>query len=144
MVAYATWDDVVESYEFTLPPARQAWVETQLRRGSARLRQLVPTLDTRLALPATDPAWVDPEIPNGLLVDAVLRVVRNPTGALQQSAGPFNQQLPQGQRAEIVFDEEEVQQLLAPPATALGGSIRLAIPLPHRRSIDDPNWLPRA
>lgn len=149
-ITYATWDDVVEAYELTLPVSRKAWVETQLRRGSARLRQLVPTLDARLALPAADPARLDPELPAGLLVDAVLRVVRNPTGAQQQTAGPFNQAFAGGvQRADVHFNEAEVHQLLDPPSDPAAGTFHVAIPVQYRsgwpRPYDnDPSWLPRA
>ncbi len=142
-LVYATWEDVVASYEYALPVARKPWVEDKLRRGSVRLRQLVPSLDTRMALPASDPQSVDPEVPETLLVEAVLRLVRNPTGAAQQQAGPFSLQLPAGQAAEIRFDEAEVHSLLDPPADAPAGSLRLAVPLPHRPVLPS-TWLPRA
>lgn len=133
---YATWQDVVDSYEGQLPSEQRPRVEALLRRASGRLTQLVPSLPSRLAVDSEDP--VDPEIPAGLVIDAVLRLVRNPAGAQQQTAGPFNQSFGGGQRADVWFDVAQVQELLAPtPAGAGYGTFRLAVPTrPDRRYLD--------
>lgn len=143
-VPYASWDDVVESFEGELPEDRRPWVEVQLRRASARLTQLVPTLPERLTIPdPADPLYVDPEVPVGLVVDAVLALFRNPSGTQQQTAGPFNQSFSGVQRSHVWFDEEQVLRDLAPPVQGnpYGGTFRVGIPdyLKTARDVTYPN-----
>lgn len=108
MAIYATWDDVVATYELDIPEAHRPRIEMLLKSASARLSALVPSLPARLAAGS-----VDPDLPAGLTVEAVLRVYRNPAGVTQQSTGPFSRSLSAGAaRAEIYFDPESVRSLL--------------------------------
>lgn len=122
---YADWDDVVESFEGPLPIERKQWVEVQLRRASARLTRIVPWLPDALAA-----QQIDPELPLGLVVDAVLALFRNPSGTQQQTAGLFNQSFSGQQEPYIHFDEAHVRQVLAlPDDDGPGyGTIQLGIP----------------
>lgn len=107
---YADAQDVRDAYEGTIPTDAKtvARLDSLIRRACAKLSQLVPSLDRRMAN-----GDVDPEIPAGMVVEAVLRVWRNPAGATQQGVGPF--QLSFNQRAaqnEIQFDKAEISWLL--------------------------------
>lgn len=130
MAVYATWDDVVTSYELPLPVTAKPRIESLLRQASARLTALVPSLPTRL-----DAGTLDPDLPGGLVVEAVLRVYRNPAGVTQQSTGPFSRSLSRdAARNEIFFDPATVQAILAPDAErSVGvGTFQLGIPAPVR------------
>lgn len=129
MAVYATWDDVVLSYEQPLPDQQRPRIEALLRQASARLTALVPSLPTRLAA-----RTVDPDLPCGLVVEAVLRVYRNPAGITQQSTGPYSRSLSRdAARNDLYFDPAAVQAMLAgAESTALGvGTFRVAVPRPH-------------
>lgn len=124
---YATWSDVVETYEGTIPDVAKKRIEALLRRASSRLTALVPSLPARLAA-----GTLDPDLPNGLVVDAVLAVYRNPSGTTQQGVGPFSQSFPANKaRADIHFDEEDLRTLLIETGVDSGagvGSIQVLIP----------------
>lgn len=125
---YATWADVNDAYELEIPPAAQPRIETLLRYASARLEALVPSLPARVGN-----GDVDPDLPAGLVVEAVLRVWRNPAGVTQQSTGPFNRSFNKDAgRGEIWFDPQAIAQLLAAPdsASAGVGTFRVGRPAP--------------
>jgi hypothetical protein len=128
---YATWDDVTTTYEGTIPATSKPRIEALLRRASSRLTALVPSLPTRLSN-----GTLDPDLPLGLVVDAVLNVYRNPSGTTQQAVGPFSQTFGQGKaRSEIHFDEEDLRKLLIETGVDSGagvGSIQVLIPGLHR------------
>jgi hypothetical protein len=107
---YADATDVRNAFEGTIPDDTKtnARLDSLIRRACAKLSQLVPSLDRRMSN-----GEIDPEIPTGMVVEAVLRVWRNPAGAVQQGVGPF--QLSLNQRAaqnEIVFDRTEIDWLM--------------------------------
>lgn len=128
MATYATWDDVKATYELSMPDSDQPRIEKLLAVASARLTALVPSLPARLTA-----GTVDPLLPNGMVVEAVLRVYRNPSGVTQQATGPFSRSLhATAARNEIYFDPDQVKSLLAEVNTALGiGTFTVAIPAPH-------------
>jgi hypothetical protein len=130
MTTYATWDDLVLNYEASLPVEARPRMESLVRQASAKLTALVPSLPARLAAGS-----VDAELPRGLVVEAVLRVYRNPAGVSQQSTGPFSRSLHKdAARAEIFFDPEVVRALLAPDGerSAGVGTFQIGIPAPVR------------
>lgn len=136
---YATWDDVVATYELDMPPAAQPRIEKLLAQASARLTALVPSLPARLGA-----GTVDPELPSGMCVEAVLRVYRNPAGVTQQSTGPFSRSLhATAARNEVYFDTDQIKLLLAGANDSLGiGTFRVGIPAPvgTRMDLDGTEW----
>lgn len=126
MAIYATWEDVNLAYEGTIPDTDAARVSALLAQANARLEAIVPSLPARVAA-----GTVDPTLPLGLVVEAVLRVYRNPMGTTQQSMGPFNRSLsPTAARNDIFFDPEVVRTLLAPAGeqSAGVGTFNVGIP----------------
>lgn len=122
-MAYATFNDLVTAYEGTVPDTDRNRLEYLLRRASKRLDALVPSLPHRLGL-----GELDPDLPNGLVVEAVLRVYRNPEGVTRDQMGPFSKEFnPRGVKAEIAFDLDEVHTLLD-PIPSIPSSFRLGRP----------------
>lgn len=91
MATYATVDDLRASYfEGDLPESLNDKLEVKLDEAEEILRSYVPGGDLA--------AWVaaghtNPDRLRMVLCSMVLRVVRNPTGAATQSAGPFSMSL---------------------------------------------------
>lgn len=135
MAVYATWDDVTATFEGALPDDAKPRIEALIRQASARLNAMVPSLAARVSA-----GTVDPELPSSLVVEAVLRLVRNPVGAQQQSVGPFNLSFAGGQKTGLYFDPEVVNALLAPPGELSPGvgTFRVARPGPQaaHRTLD--------
>ena len=107
---YADATDVRAAYEGTIPTDEKtnARLDALIRRACGKLSQLVPSLDGRMAR-----GEVDPEVPAGMVVEAVLRVWRNPAGMVQEGVGPF--QASRNARAsmnEIIFDSDDISRLL--------------------------------
>lgn len=131
IVLYATPQDVRDAYEGTIPDDVRAntRLDDLLRRASAKLFALVPSLDRRMAA-----GEVDPEVPAGMVVEAVLRVWRNPSGLTQQGVGPFQASYnASAARNEIFFDPNEISQLLG--ESQVPSTFRLGIP-GRQRSVD--------
>jgi len=128
MAIYATWDDVKAMYELPMPDEAQPRIDALLKQASARLTALVPSLPARIAA-----GTVDPDLPGGMCVEAVLRVYRNPSGVTQQATGPFSRSLhATAARNEIYFDPEQVKSLLTDVNGSLGiGTFRVAVPAPQ-------------
>lgn len=124
MPMFATFQDVKDSYEGDIPDDDRPRVETLLRRASARLLRIVPSTAYRLGS-----GELDPDLPAGLVVEAVLRVYRNPEGVTQEQIGPFTKQFgARGVSSEITLDPNEVHELLDPVATWPAPAIRLGLP----------------
>lgn len=124
MAVYATWQDVVDTYELSIPLAHRPRIEKLLAQASARLAALVPSLPARLTA-----ATVDTDLVSGMVVEAVLRAYRNPAGVTQQSTGPFSRSLSkENTRGGIWFEAEQVAALLADDNGSTGvGTFRLGI-----------------
>lgn len=127
--------DVRDAYEGTIPDDDRSntRLDALLRRASSKLAQLVPSLDRRMSA-----GEVDPEVPAGMVVEAVLRVWRNPLGFTQEGVGPF-----QGTRSkraamnEISYDEDDINWLLGENNVA--GQFRVGpqpFQSPDGRSVD--------
>src|SRR3954452_23267843 len=107
-VNYAIWTDVTKVAPIALPAAVETRGTEYIVQASVRLRSLVAGLDERLA-----DGRVEADLVKGLVVDAVLRLLYNPMGAQQQSAGPFNMSHAGGVAADnIMFSEEQLKLLL--------------------------------
>jgi hypothetical protein len=78
----ATADDVAVKWR-PLSPAEGQQVEVLLEEASAKLRRAVPNLDARIAS-----GEIDTVLARSVVTNAVLRVLKNPSGVTQQSAGP--------------------------------------------------------
>lgn len=127
MTSYATWDDVKAQYEQAIPDTAQPRIERLLAQASARLTAMVPSLPARIAATTVDPA-----LPNGMVVEAVLRVYRNPAGVTQQAEGPFSRSLhATAARNEIYFDPDQVKALLAENHDLGIGTFHVGIPAPQ-------------
>jgi hypothetical protein len=135
---YCTFDDVSAAYEGTMPAGDRARVESLIRRASARLTHLMPSI-----VPRIQNGDLDPELPAGLVIEAVLRVYRNPEGITAEEVGPFHKQFnPRSVRAEISFDTDEVQAALAPIPNYVRPSIRVGMPVPAQvlAEVDGVQW----
>lgn len=75
MADLATVQDVSTLFGSALSTVENAQATFLLRVGSARIRALVPTLDTRL-----DNGQLDPDIPRGILTQLVVDFLHNPVG----------------------------------------------------------------
>lgn len=126
MAIYATWEDVQLAYEGTIPDTDQGRVSALLAQANARLEAIVPSLPARVAA-----GTLDPSLPMGLVVEAVLRVYRNPMGTTQQSMGPFSRSLsPTAARNDVYFDPETVRALLAPAGEQSAGVGTFSVGIP--------------
>lgn len=140
MADYATWADVTVAYELPMPEEHRPRIEALLTQASVRLTALVPSLPARLTAET-----VNPELPKGMVVEAVLRVYRNPAGVTQQSSGPFSRSLSKdAARPEIYFDPAQVTALLNSPSELSPGvgTFRVGIPAPlvTRAALDADGW----
>jgi hypothetical protein len=126
---YATFEDVSESYENgPLSEDVRIRIERLITRASAKLTSLVPGLPNRLSN-----GEVDPVIPEGMVVESVLRVWRNPTGTSQQNVGPFGQTFPAKAATDtLTFDPDEVRELVDSGVSGAPSSFRVAPPTPVR------------
>lgn len=124
MSTFATFDDLKLFYEGTIPDSDRPRLEALIRRASARLLRIVPSVDFRVLS-----GELDSDLPAGLVIEAVLRVYRNPEGVTQEQIGPFSKQFAaRGVNSEILFDPIEVHELLDPVPTLPAPSIRLGLP----------------
>lgn len=119
---YADQRDVADAYEGDITQAMSARVSYLLDQVSARLTAAIPAL----------PGWVtggqvDPALPRGVVVDAVLRLLRNPDGSVtrSQSVDGFSvsTSYSRSQPQSGLFDPSELA-LLVPPA-GRSGPIRM-------------------
>jgi hypothetical protein len=127
---YATVADVLVKRP-GMSLAEQDAAAVDLEEGSALLRQLVPGLDDAIAAGTVDALLV-----RKVLRDAVLRVLRNPTGVVSQTVGPESATFSGlGARAELGFLSAELA-LISPAGEGLSsggfalGSARLGLPWP--------------
>lgn len=106
---YATFEDCQTEFEGTLVETDRPRIEHLLNKASIRLTAMVPALPNMLV-----GNMLDTSIPTGIVVEAVLKSWRNPSGASQQTVGPFNQSYGGNtpQRPEIVIDKQLVQDLI--------------------------------
>lgn len=132
---YATKTDVRNAFEGDIPvnTKNDSRLDALITRASAKLLQLAPSLNRRMSA-----GEITPEVPMGMVVEAVLRVWRNPAGYTQQGVGPFQGSFSaRAATNEIVFDENEIKELLGDEITP--GSFSVDYPgrsVPLEPSID--------
>ena len=89
-MAYATFEDVQLRFFRELTPEELPLVEQRLQDAENRIRRRVRDLDSRVM---DDPAYED--IVRQVCADAVIRLVRNPEGYIQETDGNYTYQLSQ-------------------------------------------------
>jgi hypothetical protein len=84
---FATVDDVATDLMRPLTTAEAARADTGVTVASAIIRSRLPLIDQWIT-----EGELDPVLPRQVVVDAVVRVLRNPNGMkqVQQTAGPFS------------------------------------------------------
>lgn len=98
---FATFEDARAEFEGVIPESRRAWVEAKIEAVESRLIGLVPSLATLTV--DTDPARFARA--KHLVVEKVLELLRNPTGAKWQAAGPHSVTYNSTGRIEFTKDE---------------------------------------
>lgn len=137
---WATVDDVANVYEAEVPDRAEQLLADAETLLAHQFRASQPTLDERLALPPTDPQWLNPDLLRMVLVNAVIRVLRNPKGHSWEREGDYSYGMPIGwpndtgsKLGGIWFTEEELSLLRPPaPATKNRGSIVMNAPIRAR------------
>lgn len=79
-----TSDDVQDAYEGEIRTDQVRWVERKLDQAVRELYAVIPTLKARV-----DSEKIDVDLVKDKVVDAVLRVVRNPLGIDREGEGDY-------------------------------------------------------
>lgn len=108
MGAFAQGTDVSAEFEGVIPSSRTAWVTAKIDSVESRLIGLVPSLATLNQV--ADPARFSRV--KHLVVEKVLELYRNPSGAQQQTAGPYSTAYSAGvSSGRIAFTEDELSTI---------------------------------
>lgn len=113
-----TSDHVNAAYEGTISISEVAWVERKLDQAVRELFASIPTLKARY-----DSGKIDEDLVKDKVIDAVLRVVRNPKGIEDEGEGDYNVRLNKlVASGDIWFPEKDLIQLgwEAPRKTKMG------------------------
>lgn len=133
-MVYASLGDVQEAYEQAIPADLTVFVQKRLDYANAKLAQLIPSLAGRIAA-GTVPALLAQEV----VVDAVLRVLRNPAGVKGEHAGEYGYYLDAGNASgRVTFLPEELAPLQPSGRRARLRSVGLAddaLEYPTRRGL---------
>lgn len=132
MSEWATVADVEAVYEGSAPDRTSALLD----RAETLLKSLVPTIQDRID--STDDDHLDPELVRLVLVDAVIRNLRNPRGYSWEREGDYSYGMPLNMGKDsgtggVAFHPDELK-LLRPSA----GSTVATIPLgdPYKKPAD--------
>lgn len=87
-MAYATFEDVQLRFFRELTEEEKPLVEKRLQDAENRIRRRIPDLDDRVV---DDPGYED--VVRQVCADAVIRLVRNPEGYIQETDGNYTYQL---------------------------------------------------
>lgn len=87
-MAYATFEDVQLRFFRELTDEEKPLVEKRLQDAENKIRRRISDLDDRVA---GDPAYED--LVRQVCADAVIRLVRNPEGYIQETDGNYTYQL---------------------------------------------------
>lgn len=116
-----------------LTAAESPYIDALCDQASNLLRARMPTVDTRIVLPATDPRAIDPSAVSAMLAGVIKRYLVNPTGAtsMSRTRGPFSETDGFGARpasagggaiGEMAVTDADIAKIeYVPPA--LGGTI---------------------
>lgn len=124
---YATWEDVEEAYERTIPEEQRDYVTAIIERAERRLVGKVRSIPRRLL--AGD---LDKQDVVDLVVTATLRIIRNPEGASLEVEGNYTIQV----RADVAggalfYTDDELLQV-RPLRTGTPGTIWSRVPAYRR------------
>jgi hypothetical protein len=117
---FAEPGDVRAEFEGIIPDSRDTWLEAKIVAAEAKLISLVPSIETstnphRLALAKT------------MIVDAVLRVYRNPSGATQETASVYSVSRSKDAASGLLyFPEDELDALRGSGKRRQFGTIQTA------------------
>lgn len=102
-----TSDDVDNAYEESIEISQVAWVERVTDKAVRELLGLIPTLQVRI-----DSGKLDKELVKDKVIDAVLRVVRNPKGIDSEGEGDYNVKLRNTVASgDVWYQEKDLLQL---------------------------------
>ncbi len=126
----ASVNDLKEVFELDIPDALEPRAQALLDRAEARLKRLRPGLADNVASGAVDEVLV-----RGAIVDAVLRVLRNPQGYASEQVGDLSYRLSAAASSGLLdFTARELADCTpvgsaSDPARAVGvGSIGISVP----------------
>ena len=107
MPAFASTQQVGERWQRALTGDETLAAESLLEQASAMIRVNVPGIDVRVAGSAD---WATTVA--GIVVDAVLRVLRNPEGFVAENEGPFGvRRSDAAAGGQLFFTDQEWAQL---------------------------------
>lgn len=102
-----TSDDVNGAYENTIAVSEVAWVERIIDKAARELLVLIPTIPARIAS-----GKLDQDLVKDKVIDAVLRVVRNPQGIDTEGEGDYNIKLRNTVASgDLWYQEKDLLQL---------------------------------
>lgn len=100
-------DDIDDAYEGTIEVSEVAWVERVTDKAARELLGLIPNLPARI-----DSGKVDKDLVKDKVIDAVLRVVRNPQGIDTEGEGDYNIKLRNTVASgDVWYQEKDLLQL---------------------------------
>lgn len=124
---YATPADVQEEWQQTLDAAQLAWVQAKIGRAERKLARRIPDLDDRIA-----DGRLAAEDVRDAVVDAVLRVLRNPSGYKSEQDGDYGYSMnSRDASASIWFPDDVISDLLGVSRPRKAGTISIGVPA-HR------------
>lgn len=121
---YASLEDVQAAYEHTIPAGGEVRVERLVEQASVRLRRRVPNLNARIDAGKDEDLAA---LARGVVVDAVLRVIRNPNGYSAEQAGEFSYRIDRAvSSGRLTFPDDDLADLL--PRASRVRSVPVGIP----------------
>lgn len=102
-----TSDDLVDAYEGNIEISQVAWVERITDKAARELLAMIPSMPARIESGA-----LDKELVKDKVIDAVLRVVRNPMGIDSEGEGDYNIKLRNTVASgDVWYQEKDLLQL---------------------------------
>lgn len=102
-MSIATFDDVQDRFHRELAEEDRRLVETRLSDAEGKIRAKIPDLEYRLS---TEPGLED--IVKRICADAVLRLIRNPEGYVQETDGAYTYMLSQTlAEGKLIIEKDE-------------------------------------
>jgi hypothetical protein len=128
MASFATREQVAGLWR-PLKPAEEIVVDNQLAKASRLVRRLVPDVDARIAADT-----LDAEVVGDVVVDMVLRVMRNPEGMRSEEIDGYSYTRDTALSAGALYlSDDELALLKAPAGSAF--SVRLNPETPTESTI---------
>jgi hypothetical protein len=128
---FATIDDVEVLFGEPMDTATQALATRLLRMAAHLMRAKVVTIDARITAynPSTiPPTGLDPDVAVDVNAAMVVRVLRNPAGAVSEAVGPSS--VTYGKTSgQLTLTEDEITLLAGAPPRPSIGTVRLGAAL---------------